>query len=63
MSKKPFRDAGITKEEILAKMEESGNPWILAKAKKLRALKSWTVDQLHEVLCDMLGKDPKDLQK
>ncbi len=63
MSKKPFRSAGITKEEVLAQMEASGNPWILAKAKKLRALKGWTVDQLHETLCDMLGKDPTDILK
>lgn len=58
---KPFRKAGVTKEALFAEMEASGDPKIRALIPKLRAVKGWTVDQLHEVLCEMTGKDPGSL--
>ncbi len=60
MSKKPFRSAGITKEDIIAKMISSDDPKIRALAPKLTTLKGWTADQLFEVLCEMAGTTPEE---
>lgn len=60
---KPMRNAGITKEVLLARMISSDDPKIRALAPKLTALKGWNVDQLFEVLCEMAGKDPKEVLK
>jgi hypothetical protein len=52
---RPMRNAGITKEVLLAEMEASSDPKIRACVPKLRAVKGWTVDQLFEILCEMKG--------
>lgn len=64
MFKKPFRTVGVTKEILFAEMEASKDPKIRAMIPKLRAVKGkWSVDELFEVMCEIAGKDPKDLQK
>ncbi len=57
---KPMRAAGITKADVLARMIASDDPKIRALAPKLTKLKSWTVDQLYEVLCEMAGTTPEE---
>ena len=60
---KPLRNAGITKEVLLAEMAASGDPKLIAMIPKLKSVKGWTVDQLFEILCEMKGVESKDVLK
>ncbi len=60
---KHFADLGITREDVLAKLRESGDPMMLKIADNLAKKKGWTPDKIFGMLADFLGKDPTEILK
>lgn len=62
MSKRftPFADKGITREEVLGWLRQSGDPKLVKYAESLATKPNWDPDNLFKLLAKALGRDPKE---